>query len=381
MIPDQVAVVLLAIGYSGVAAGLGLFVVRVWPHRSVQVTLIACSLITVVSVTAGVLGAAQAMFISSHDLGVVLPVAAVASVVALIVAWLLGRPVVRDVRRVRGEARALGGHTGQGVPLRMTRGTGSRLRELADIEAELLAAGTRLGEARSRERALEESRRELVAWVSHDLRTPLAGLRAMAEALEDGVAPDPARYHRQIRGEVDRLSRLVDDLFELSRIRAGGLSLSLEQVDLRDLLADVVSGSTVMAQAGGVQLGVHSDPATLRADAGGLGRVLTNLVVNAIRHTPSDGTVQIAAACEGDEVVLSVSDACGGIPDDDLDHVFDPGWRGGGTARTPRQDGGAGLGLAIARGIVEAHQGRISVRNTARGCCFDVRLPTLSGTT
>jgi signal transduction histidine kinase len=253
------------------------------------------------------------------------------------------------------------------------------LRELADIESELISAGGRLTASRTREQALEASRRELIAWISHDLRTPLAGLRAMAEALEDGVAPDAARYHRQIRREVDRLSALVDDLFELSRIRSGGLAISLQDVDLRDLVTDVVSGSSAMARAGGIVLDAAADPAPVRVDAGGIGRVLTNLVVNAIRHTPSDGAVQVVGRRRGDEVVVSVSDGCGGIPSEDLDHVFEPGWRGGGVgqARTPGPDAGAGFGLAIARGIVEAHHGRISVRNTPTGCCFDIRLPAL----
>ncbi len=359
-------VALIALAYSGAAAGLGLVVAVIWRRRSVRGTLVAASLITVASVVAGVIGAARAMFISAHDLAVVLPVTAVASAVALAVSWVLGRRVVRDVQQVRATARS-GSSSGAEVTL----------RELADIEAEVVRAQERLAGARSREQALESSRRELVAWISHDLRTPLAGLRAMAEALEDGVAPDPARYHRQMRREVDRLARLVDDLFELSRIRGGGLSLTLEHIDLRDLVADVVSGVTAMAEAGGVALGASADPASLRADAGGLGRVLTNLVVNAIRHTPCDGTVHVAAQQREGEVVLSVSDACGGIPAADLEHIFEPGWRGGGAgqARTPGPDGGAGLGLAIARGIVEAHHGRIVAYNVGAGCCFDVRLP------
>jgi signal transduction histidine kinase len=370
-----VEICLLGLALSGTVAGLGVLAVIIGP-RSLWASLAAVSLVAVASVVVGVIGAARAMFISAHDLGVVLPVTAAASLVALGVSWLLGRRVVRDVRHVRATARALGAQPG-GAPA-AAAGPTPALRELADIESELISAGERLAAARVREQALESSRRELIAWVSHDLRTPLAGLRAMAEALEDGVAADPMRYHRQIRREVDRLSALVDDLFELSRIRSGGLALSLQDVDLRELVTDVVSGSSAMAQAGGVVLNAAADPASLHVDTGGIGRVLANLVVNAIRHTPTDGAVQVVGRRHGDEVVVSVSDGCGGIPVDDLDHVFEPGWRGGGggQARTPGPDAGAGLGLAIVRGIVEAHHGRISVRNTATGCCFDVRLPT-----
>lgn len=372
-------IVLLGLGLSGGVALLGLLVVRLGP-RSVRASMIAVSLVAVASMVMGVAGAARAMFISAHDLGVVLPVTAVASLVAVTVSWLLSRRLVEDVDRVRITARSLGGHgdTWAAAPARPTsRASSPRLRELTDIETELLMARERLIASRVREQALEISRQELIAWVSHDLRTPLAGLRAMAEALEDGVAPDPDRYHRQIRREVDRLSALVDDLFELSRIRSGRMALTLRDIDLQELVADVVSGSVPMARAGGVILDAAADAAPVRVDAGGMARVLTNLVVNAIRHTPSDGAVQVSGRRHGDEVVLSVSDGCGGIPDDDLSRVFEPGWRGDGVgqARTPRPDGGAGLGLAIARGIVEAHQGRISVRNTGAGCCFDVRLP------
>jgi len=369
----DVEVLLLALGYSGAAAVVGVLAVALWRRRSVRGALFAVPLIAVASLVAGIVGAANAMFISGHDLSVILPVSVVASMVALASSWMVARLVVRDVAKVSARARSLAAPDPE--PL---RGSDSlrppQLRELALIDTEFVDARNLLTQARQREAALEQSRRELVAWVSHDLRTPLAGMRAMAEALEDGVAPDPARYHRQIRREVDRLSQMVDDLFELSRIRSGGLSLTLDHVDLRDLVSDVVSGTSAMASVRGVALDAQADTAALRADAAGLGRVLTNLVVNAIRHTPADGTVQVAAVRDGDDVLVSVSDACGGIPDADLANVFEPGWRGS-VARTPGPDGGAGLGLAIARGIVEAHQGRISVRNTDHGCRFDVRLP------
>ncbi|MFN8079145.1 MAG: HAMP domain-containing sensor histidine kinase [Kineosporiaceae bacterium] len=364
---------LLGASLPSAVAVLGLLAVR-WGPRSVPASLAAVSVVAVGSVVVGVVGAARAMFISTHDLAVVLPVTLIAAVVASAVSWFLARQVIGDVRRVRATARSLGAREGSTPPAGGSGG-GPVLRELAEIDTELIAAGQRLAASHAREQALEASRRELIAWVSHDLRTPLAGLRAMAEALEDRVVADPDRYHRQIRREVDRLSHLVDDLFELSRIRSGGLALSLQQVDARDLVADVMSGSAAVATAGGVVLDAAVDPASLRIDAGGMNRVLANLVINAIRHTPSDGAVRVVGRLLAGEVVLSVSDGCGGIAPEDLSRVFEPGWRGPEPARTPRPDGGAGFGLAIARGIVEAHQGQISVRNTGQGCCFDVRLP------
>jgi signal transduction histidine kinase len=215
-----------------------------------------------------------------------------------------------------------------------------------------------------------------VAWVSHDLRTPLAGLHAMAEALEDGIAADPDRYHRQIRAEVVRLARMVDDLFELSRIEAGALPLSPGQIALEDLISDALDSTEALARARGVRLtGETRAPLVIQADPRELSRALTNLLVNAIRHTPADGSVHVMAGPQPDGALLAVADGCGGIPEADLARVFDTAWRGT-CATGPGTDGGAGLGLAIVRGIVEAHQGRVSVVNTSEGCRFEVRLPT-----
>jgi signal transduction histidine kinase len=226
---------------------------------------------------------------------------------------------------------------------------------------------------------MERSRRELVAWVSHDLRTPLAGLRAMAEALEDNVAEDPEIYHTRIRQSVDRLTGMVDDLFELSRIHAGALRLSLEHIPLADLVDEAVVGADPLARARGVRL--SADVRTGRSvcvDVNEVSRALTNLVANAIRHTPSDGAVRVEATERDGRAVLAVVDACGGIPDDDLDRVFEVAWRGT-AARTPEPLAGAGLGLAIVRGIVEAHSGEVDVRNVVGGCRFEVRLPVPVG--
>ncbi|SEQ20496.1 His Kinase A (phospho-acceptor) domain-containing protein [Lentzea xinjiangensis] len=225
------------------------------------------------------------------------------------------------------------------------------------------------------EREAESARRQLVAWISHDLRTPLAGIRAMTEALEDGVVSEPgevAVYAKQIAQEADHLSKLVDDLFQLSRITAGALKLTMHDVRLADVVSDVVAASRPVAQREGVRL---------RADAGEwpvvrgsdpeLMRVVRNLVSNAIRHTPEGGAVAVQVDVDGGEAVVRVDDACGGIPDDVLPHVFDVGFRGS-AARNPT---GAGLGLSIARGLVDAHHGRIGVQNHGPGCRFEVRLP------
>jgi signal transduction histidine kinase len=245
--------------------------------------------------------------------------------------------------------------------------------ELDALSRELAATSDRLAASRERERALETSRRELVAWISHDLRTPLAGLRAMSEALEDGVVQDPERYFRQIRTEVDRLNSMVGDLFELSRIHAGALALSPTRMSVYDLVGEALAGADPLAREHGVRLvGEGVEPVPVEVDGKEMTRVLANLLVNAIRRTPADGTVAVAAERREGWVVLSVTDGCGGIPEDDLPRVFDTGWRGS-QARTP--PAGAGLGLAIVRGIVEAHAGRAEVSNVTGGCRFEVSLP------
>ncbi|MFF4433717.1 sensor histidine kinase [Streptomyces sp. NPDC001513] len=352
------------------AAGAGLLgavALRILRRRSVAVSLAVVAAVAVSAMLAGTLAVAWAMFLSSHDLTVVTTVVAMAAAVSLGTALLLGRQVVRRIRELVGAARDFGEEGTFSAPAVPAPA------ELAALSRELALTSERLAASRDRERALETSRRELVAWISHDLRTPLAGLRAMSEALEDGVVADPARYHQQMRAEVERLNSMVTDLFELSRIHAGALSLSPTRMSLYDLVGDALAGADALAREHGVRLaGGSVAPLPVEVDGKEMTRVLSNLLVNAIRHTPADGTVAIAAERRAHAVVLSVTDACGGIPEEDLPRVFDTGWRGS-QARTPPS--GAGLGLAIVRGIVEAHSGHADVHNVPGGCRFELTLP------
>ncbi|MEU0598449.1 HAMP domain-containing sensor histidine kinase [Streptomyces sp. NPDC006393] len=351
------------------ATGLaGAGVLRLIRRRSLTVSLAVVAAVAVGAMLAGTLVVAQAMFLSEHDLSVVTTVAAMAAVVSLVTALLLGRWVVARSRELALAARSFGEGGDFAAP-----GTPATA-ELESLSRELAATSARLAESRERERALESSRRELVAWISHDLRTPLAGLRAMSEALEDGVATDPDRYLKQIRAEVERLNDMVGDLFELSRIHAGSLALTRARISLYDLVGDALAGADPLAREHGVRLvGDRVEPVPVEVDGKEMSRVLGNLLVNAIRRTPADGTVAVAAERSPEGVVLSVTDGCGGIPEEDLPRVFDTGWRGT-HARTP--PAGAGLGLAIVRGIVEAHQGHTAVRNIPGGCRFEVTLPS-----
>jgi signal transduction histidine kinase len=372
MSSDQQQIVLVAAVCALGVGALGLLAAWLLRSRSIRWQLSLLVVVAIGSVLAGVVAVSDLMFISHHDWEVVSLVAGVSGVVALMAALTLGWALSRWSEALRESARTLDAH---GTFVADPRGPS----ELQALSEELARTSARLEESRLREARLEESRRELVSWVSHDLRTPLAGMRAMTEALEDGMAADPQRYHRQIRAEVDRMVRMVDDLFELSRIHAGVLRISPQPLVLGDLVSEAIAGADPVARARSVRLGGSVDAGVeVTADAAGLSRVMTNLIMNAIRHTPADGTVQITGRAVDDGVEVSVSDGCGGIPAEDLDRVFDVAWRGG-HARTPDTDigagTGAGLGLAIVRGVVEAHQGSVSVSNEGPGCRFRVRIP------
>lgn len=372
MIPDSVAVLLIAAGSALGVAMLGLLLLRVLRRRSLVLSLTVVSLVSVVAVLAGALGAAQAMFLSNHDFRVLIWVCATSGTVGVLAAVVLGRAVVEGSKAL-GVAAAGIGEGGYQAVMRPLAG------ELRNLDALLVETSARLEDSRERERALEASRRELVAWVSHDLRTPLAGIRAMAEALEDGVVTDDEtvdRYHSGLRREADRLAVMVDDLFELSRINASALNLSMQEVSLADVVSDAIASATPVATAKGVRLvgGASEVLPIIDGSLPELGRVLRNLLSNAIRHTPADGVVSVQAGADETSAFVEVVDACGGIPETDLPRVFDVAFRGT-AARTPGDDGGAGLGLAIARGLVRAHRGEISIGNHEGGCRVLVRLP------
>lgn len=367
---DQLQIILIASGCASVVGVIGMAVIRLLRRASLRLSIQASGAVPVLAIVAGTLGAAKKMFISDDDLSVVVMVCIVAGVVAFAFSWLLGRQVVSASSALRRAARSLGEEAGQFRPPARPLAA-----EFAALSRELEDTSAKLAQSHAREHALEMSRRQLVAWVSHDLRTPLAGLRAMAEALEDGVAADPPRYHKQIRAEAERLATMVDDLFELSRIHSGTLQLSPDEIALDDLVSDVLASTEALAQARGVVLtGRASRQLAVLADPRELSRALTNLLTNAIRYTPYGGRVHVDAMPEHNYVLLTVADTCGGIPEADLPHVFDLAWRGT-DARSPAPDTGAGLGLAIVRGVVEAHRGSVRVVNTRDGCCFEVRLP------
>ncbi len=370
---DAIKLSMLAAGGAVAAGGVGAAALHALRRRSIAAQSVVVAFTSLGAVGAGALLAARAMFISTHDLAALVVVLFSALTVGLVIAFLLGRRVGEASRNLSSAARSIAegeskSFASEAEPL-----------ELATLARELEEMRTKLEETRASERTMDASRRELVTWVSHDLRTPLADIRAMAEALEDGVVTDAetiGRYYRTLRQESDRLAHLVDDLFELSRINSGALELNYTPVSLADLVSDALAGAAALAEIKGVRLNgaVTGRPVVVEASISEVSRVLHNLLENAIRHTPPEGAVSVEAGLADGHAVVTVTDACGGIPETDLTRVFDLAFRGK-AARTPDSNGGGGLGLAIARGIVEAHNGRIEVHNLQPGCRFTVHLP------
>ncbi|HET6965594.1 MAG TPA: ATP-binding protein [Acidimicrobiales bacterium] len=361
-----------------------LLVVRTVRHlvsrRSLAQHLAAAVAITVIGIAVGVLIAGWRMFLSPADTRAVLVILVAAGTVGAVGALAMATRLNRSVLAIGRQAAALGQRPDQPPSARSIP-----TRELSDLAAQLHDVSERLHESILRERSLESSRRELVAWISHDLRTPLAGIRAVIEALHDGVVTDDEtvrRYHETIQSEVERLTAMVDDLFRLSRIHAGLANLRIESANLRDLVSDALALATPVAEAKGIRLAGQVPDAHLpvRLAPTEFLRVLRNLLDNALRHTPEGGQVVVQARADDREAVVSVRDECGGIREADLERVFDLGYRGD-QARSPGPGRQAGLGLAIAQGLVAAHGGRMEVSNEERGCRFTIRLPAVAATT
>jgi signal transduction histidine kinase len=235
-----------------------------------------------------------------------------------------------------------------------------------------------------RERELEAARRDLIAGVSHDLRTPLATTRAMVESVLDDVVTDPAevkRYLRLIEADVALLSRLIDDLFELSQIEMGALRLDVAPVSLAEVIGETLEAYRLQAEENRIQLDfrVESELPPVAADASRLQRVLRNLLDNAERYTGPGGAIRVEARREGEAARVSVQDTGLGVAPADLERVFDRFYQGDAPpppATSERRGRGAGLGLAIARGLVEAHGGRIWAEAAEpTGTAFNFLLP------
>jgi signal transduction histidine kinase len=250
--------------------------------------------------------------------------------------------------------------------------------EVADLSKAFNRMSSQLEESFERERSMEQQRRDLIASVSHDLRTPIASIRAMSEAITEGVVSDEETtrlYLNRMRHETGRLATLIDDLFEVARIDSGSLELRLHDTPLGELVSETVDGLQAQAEEKGVSLSTrcHGEDPVLALDAPRMQRVIANLVQNAVRHTPSGGEVAVEVQRTNGHVEVAVRDTGEGIALEDQAHVFDRFYRS--EKSRSRDTGGAGLGLAIARGIVEAHRGSLIVQSQpGSGSMFVVRL-------
>ena len=215
-------------------------------------------------------------------------------------------------------------------------------------------------------------RRALVADVAHEVRTPLTILLGEVEALEDGVVPaDPQRL-ASLHEEVLRLARLVEDLDAIAAAEAAGLQLHREPVDLAVVVRAALSGLEDQLAAAGVRVDAALDPAVVAGDPHRLEQVVRNLVSNAAKFSPPAGTVSVRVGVDGDVAVLQVTDDGGGIPPEELPHVFERFWRG----ETARGTPGSGVGLAVVAELVAAHEGAVDATNApGRGACLTVRVP------
>jgi signal transduction histidine kinase len=251
--------------------------------------------------------------------------------------------------------------------------------EIADLSKTFNQMSAQLQAAAEKQRQVEQMRRDLIAWVSHDLQTPLASIRAVIEALADGVVENPEtvqRYLRTAQKDTAALSTLIDDLFQMAQFDAGGMNLDLGLNSIADLISDTLESFSQIAQHQGIdlhgQVSDGIDPVWI--DAQRIGRVLNNLVNNALRHTPANGQVSVTASRRAENLLIEVCDTGEGIQAADIEHIFERFYRGDKSRN--RTSGGVGLGLAISKAIVEAHGGSIQVESTpGKGTCFEIKLP------
>jgi signal transduction histidine kinase len=317
------------------------------------------------------------MFLStSHDL----PLLVTLLLFSLMVSVYFGLNVASSMTRRIG---AIGdGITALAAGRYETRVTVDGGDEVARLSARLNELARRLADGEEQRAAMDRERRELTAAISHDLRTPLASVRAMVEALDDGVVAEPEeirRYYATIRREVERLNRMIDDLFELAQMDAGALKLGTQPIALQEVAAEVVDAMQAQARRDGVALSLRFDgePPEMSLDGARVERAVANLVRNALEHTPRGGRVDVSVGVERDRAVLSVCDTGDGIDPRDLPHIWDRFYRAERSRqRGPRSHDGAGLGLAIVRGVVEAHGGDVQVASSpGNGATFTMRLP------
>jgi signal transduction histidine kinase len=316
---------------------------------------------------------AQLMFASEHDLLLAIVLLVFAGGIAMILGYFLSSTVTERINLLKGAAQKLArGELETRVPV-------NGRDEVAALSTAFNQMAEQLQTADQKQRELENLRRDLIAWVSHDLQTPLTSIRAILEALSDGVVDEPEmvkRYLLTAQRDVMSLSALIDDLFQMSQLDAGGFPLHRAPASLNDLISDTLESFTQLARQQEIKLEGQVEAAVdpVLIDTQAIGRVLNNLISNSLRHTPARGEIKVQARRTGAGVEVSVSDTGEGIPAEDIPHIFERFYRS--EKSRNRSKGGAGLGLAIARGIVRAHGGDLRVESEVdKGARFTFHIP------
>lgn len=316
---------------------------------------------------------AQLMFASNHDLLLAIVLLVFAGGMATVLGYFLSSTVTDRILLLQEAAERLAkGDLKTRVPVQGRD-------EVAMLANAFNQMAKQLQVADQKQRELENMRRDLIAWVSHDLQTPLTSMRAILEALSDGVVDEPEmvnRYLNTAQRDVRSLSALIDDLFQMAQLDAGGFPLNRAPASLNDLVSDTLESFSELAYRDSITLegNVESNVDPVLMDTQAIGRALNNLISNALRHTSAGGKIHVAARRTGQGVELSVSDTGEGIRAEDLPHIFESFYRG--EKSRNRVTGGAGLGLAITRGIIHAHGGDIRVESeTGKGTRFIFHIP------
>ena len=339
-------------------------------RTSLRQRFVAVALTAAVAALANLAVLTTQMFVEDRDATLLVVLLVYSAAAGVAAALVLARSSTAAVRRLDDTATALGrGELGARV------GSLEAGPELDTLARTLDGMAKSLQESHERERVIESQRRDLITAVSHDLRTPLASLRAMVEAIDDEVVTDPdtlGRYAGEMRRSVNQLVAMVDDLFELTQLDAGAVEAETRHASVEEVVRSAVAAVEMQADAKGLSLVAELHGTNELRCSPRVARVLQNLLVNAVRHTPVDGTVRIDAARHPDTLEVAVEDTGEGIGADDLARVFEPFFRGD----EARSGGGSGLGLALAKRIVEALGGRITAASTPDvGSRFAIELP------
>jgi signal transduction histidine kinase len=346
-----------------------------WITRSptIRWTLIGSYILASVLTFINVWMTATLMFASEHDLLLATVLLIFAGGIAIAMGFFISTALTDRIKQLDQAARSIAAGD---LAIRIPE---EGQDEIADLAQTFNQMAARLQTADSEKHRAEKLRRDLIAWVSHDLQTPLTSIRARIEALADGMVDDPdtiQRYLRTAQKDIAALSLLIDDLFHVAQLDAGGLQIDCQYNSITDLVSDTIESFSELANRKGVGLkgSIQPDVDPVWMDAPRIGRALNNLVANALHHTPEGGLVELRVNRLDSSVTVEVHDTGAGIKDEDLPHIFESFYRG--EKSRSRLTGGAGLGLAITKGIIEAHQGQIGVESCSeQGTCFSFTIP------